>query len=63
MLLDPHTQGQRTVQDCSSRDEVWYVLEADHEFESSVNLVVTRANEKHHTAHEARHPNLDGSPG
>ena len=28
---------------------MWYVLEADHQFESSVNLVVTRANEKCYT--------------
>ena len=57
MLVDPHTQGQRTVQDCSSRDEVWYVLEADHQFDTSLHVVVTRATEKHHTAHEARLPN------
>ena len=61
VLLDPQNQAQRTVEDCSSRDEVWYVLEADHHFDTSLHVVVTRATEKHHTSHEARLPNLDGS--
>ena len=30
MLVDPHTQGQRTVQDCSSRNELWYVSPIRH---------------------------------
>ena len=29
VLVDPHKQHQRTVQDCSSRGEGLYVLDAD----------------------------------
>ena len=62
-LVDLLSQHQRTVQDCSSRDEGLCVLDADHQFESSVNLVVMRASEKCHTALHARLPSPDGSQG
>ena len=41
MLVDPHKQHQRTVQDCSSRGEGLYVLDADHQFETSDMVVVS----------------------
>ena len=59
MLVDPHTTITRPFKTIRHRTKGGTY----HQFDTSLHVVVTRASDKYHTAHEARLPHLDGSQG